>query len=118
VNGLCLVPQGTDEGSEIELEQQEFGLVVGEPVEFRFFSSAVRAGDAAGAVVEDAEHELDESSRLSVTLPPDGHREGDVIPVRLDAVVTPVGTLQLFMKDVAGGKKWHLEFDVRAHEQV
>lgn len=118
VNGLCLVPQGTDEGSEIELEQQEFGLVVGEPVEFRFFSSAVRAGDAAGAVVEDAAHELDESSRLSVTLPPDGHRDGDVIPVRLDAVVTPVGTLQLFMKDAVGGKKWHLEFDVRAHEQA
>lgn len=118
INGLCLVPQGTDEGSEIELKQTEFGLVVGEPVEFRFFSSSVRAGDIAGSLVADAEDELEETSRLNLTLPPDGHREGDVIPVRLDAVVTAVGTLQLSMKNAGSGKKWHLEFDVRAHEHV
>ena len=116
INGLCLVPQGTDEGSEIELKQAAFGLVVGEPVEFRFFSSAVRAGDVAGGLVEDAERELEESSRVNLTLPPDGHREGEMIPVHLDALVTAVGTLQLFMKDVSGDKKWQLEFDVRAHE--
>lgn len=117
VNGLCLVPQGTDEGSEIELLKQQFGLVVGEPVEFRFFSSTVRAGDVAGDVIEDAAGKLEESARLGLTLSAEGHTEGDVIPVCLDAVVTPVGTLQLAMKEGVGGKKWHLEFDVRAHEQ-
>lgn len=122
VNGLCLVPQGTDEGSEIELTQQQFGLVVGEPVEFRFFSSTVRAGDTAGDVIEDAARELEETARLGLTLASEGHQDGEVIPVRLDAVVTPVGTLQLAMKEGMkqgkAGKKWQLEFDVRAHEQI
>lgn len=116
VKGLCLVPQGTEEGSEIFLEDEQFGLVVGEPVEFRFFSSDVRAGDAVGTYVNDAEHNLEESARLSVTLPADEVEVeiGEVVPVKLDAVVTEVGTLQLFMKHVSSNKKWNLEFDVRS----
>jgi hypothetical protein len=116
IKGLCLVPQGTDEGTEVELESQQFGVVVGEPVEFQFFSSAVRAGDALGDLVEDAERDLDEGARLSLTLPADGEDEGDVIPVHLDAIVSELGTLQVSMKDISGGRKWNLEFDIRAHE--
>ncbi len=118
VKGLCLVPQGTDEGTEIEFKEQQFGLLVGEPVEFRFFSSSVRAGDAVGTVVPDAVRDLDETSRLSVTLPSEGRRAGEIVPVRLDAVVTETGTLQLFMKDAVTDRKWHLEFNVRAHDHV
>ncbi len=116
VKGLCLVPQGTGEGTETRLGGQPFGLVVGEPVEFRFFSSAVRAGDQVGAVVEDATAELDESARLSITLPAADRREGDVVPVHLDAVINEVGVLKLYMQDVASGRKWDLEFNVRPHE--
>lgn len=116
IKGLCLVPQGTDEGTELELGSDQFGLVVGEPVEFRFFSSPVRSGDDVGTIVEDAASELEESARLSVTLPSEGRREGEVVPVRLDAFVTAVGTLQLYMRDVATDQKWNLEFNVRAHE--
>ncbi len=117
VRGLCLVPQGTDEGTEIELKDQQFGLVIGEPVEFRFFSSTVRAGDKPGTVVDDAAHSLDENAQLSLTLRSDGEDEGKVIPVRLDAVVNEMGMLQVYMKDTTSGRKWNLEFNLRTHEQ-
>ncbi len=55
VKALCVVPQGMEEGSELLIEGQEFGLVTGEPAEFRFFSSEVRSGDAAGQILPDAE---------------------------------------------------------------
>ena len=113
IKGLCIVPQGIEEGSELMLEGQEFGLVTGEQVEFRFFSSSVRAGDTVGTVVEDAAGDLEETSRLKVTLPPAGEKTGDVVPVNLDAVVTEVGTLELWMKHQPSGKKWNLEFNVR-----
>lgn len=113
IKGLCIVPQGIEEGSELVLENEEFGLVTGEPVEFRFFSSAVRAGDGVGAVVADAEHDLEETSRLKITLPPVHGRTGEIVPVNLDALVTEVGTLELSMRHKDSGKKWNLEFNVR-----
>ena len=69
VKGLCVVPQGMEEGSEILLEGRRFGLVVGEPAEFRFFSSEVRSGDRPGDVVANALRELEETSLLEVELP-------------------------------------------------
>jgi hypothetical protein len=39
IQALCVAPFGMEEGSELELPGQEFGLVVGEPVHFRFFGS-------------------------------------------------------------------------------
>jgi molecular chaperone DnaK (HSP70) len=113
IRGLCVVPQGLEEGSEVVLEAQEFGLVTGEPVEFRFFSSSVRAGDKVGTVVEDAERELEESSRLQITLPPLEGKTGEVVPVNLDAAVTEVGTLALRMKHARSDRRWNLEFNVR-----
>ena len=42
VQALCVAPFGMEEGSDAALPPQEFGLVVGEPVQFRFFGSSVR----------------------------------------------------------------------------
>ena len=52
VDGVCVAALGMEEGSESELMEREFGLVVGQPMEFRFFSSPVRRDDRVGAVVE------------------------------------------------------------------
>lgn len=118
VKALCLVPQGTDEGSSLSLKDQKFGLVVGEPVEFRFFSSVVRAGDQVGTVVPDAMRELVETSSLSIALPADGHATGDVVPVSLDAAVTETGVLQIYMREVDSDRRWQVEFNVRAYDQT
>lgn len=38
LSALCLAPFGMEEGTEVALEAQEFGLVVGEPVRLRFLA--------------------------------------------------------------------------------
>ncbi len=48
MKALTVVPFGLEEGSKVELPQRRFALVVGEPAEFRFFSSATRRDDCAG----------------------------------------------------------------------
>jgi hypothetical protein len=73
LNGLCIVPLGTEEGSEISLQQNEFGLFTGEEVDFRFFSTAVRPNDEAGALVENIDtidYEILELPSLTLTIPP------------------------------------------------
>ncbi|NLF25796.1 MAG: Hsp70 family protein [Deltaproteobacteria bacterium] len=117
ISGLCIVPQGMEEGSELCLEKKDFGLVTGEPVQFRFFASAVRAGDTIGTLVPDAETTLEELSGLEVTLPSLSDEGGDVVPVRLHSVVTATGTLELWMRHLHSDQKWKLEFNLRAQPQ-
>ena len=41
MDAVCVAPFGLEEGSEVEL-QRTFGIVLGEPVSFRFFGSPTR----------------------------------------------------------------------------
>jgi hypothetical protein len=103
-----------EEGSEILIEGQEFGLVTGEPTEFRFFSSEVRSGDKAGHILADAEREMQETSLLEVTLPAiEEVPPGQPVPVRINAVVTELGNLELWMKHTNSDRRWKVEFQVR-----
>jgi hypothetical protein len=119
VKAVCIVPQGTEEGTALELSGREFGLVTGEPVEFRFFSSEVRAGDRIGTLVPDAAATLDETAGLALTLPPiagQSGQSGQVVPVTLNPLVTEVGTLELWMSHTQSEEKWKLEFNLRAKD--
>jgi hypothetical protein len=116
VKGICIVPQGVEEGTELALDANEFGLVTGEPVEFRFFSSEVRAGDRVGTIVNQAEKSLDELAKLTITLPPAEGATQQVVPVTLNPVVTEVGTLELWMRHTQSMQQWKLEFNLRARE--
>jgi hypothetical protein len=114
VKALCVVPQGMQEGTEQLIEGRTFGVVTGEAAEFRFFSSAVRSGDTPGQILPDAERELEETSLLEVELPalPDVPA-GQVVPVQIEAVVTELGTLELWMKHANSDRRWKIEFQVR-----
>src|SRR4029450_8241342 len=91
VKALCVAPFGMEEGSDVVLPGAEFGLVVGEPADFRFFGSSIRRDDQPGSVVEAwQEGELEELPPLETTLTGD---TGRVVPVRLEAEVTELGTL-------------------------
>jgi hypothetical protein len=117
VDAVCVAPFGMEEGTTAELEGREFGVVVGQPMEFRFFASSVRRGDKVGAAIEswDVGDELSEMPPLKAVLQADGH-EGALVPVRLHSVVTEVGTLQVWCVERDGPGKWKLEFDVRLKE--
>lgn len=114
VKALCVVPQGMEEGSDCLIEGREFGLVTGRPASFRFFSSEIRSGDTPGQILANAERELEETSRIEVNLPVlEGFSEGQVIPVKIAAVVTEMGNLELWMNHTASDQRWKVEFQVR-----
>ena len=113
VKALCLAPFGMEEGTEVELPGAEFGLVVGEPAEFRLFGSSVRRDDQPGAVVEGWQHgTLEELPPLEATLDAVGDA-GRTVPVKLRAHVTELGTLELWCVARDGAQRWKLEFNVR-----
>ena len=114
VRALCVAPFGMEEGTEAELPPEEVGLVVGEPVHFRFFGSSVRRQDQVGTVLESwAADELQELEALHATLPAEGRPAGEVVPVKLVARATEAGTLELDAVARGGGERWKVEFDVR-----
>lgn len=114
VKALCVVPQGMEEGTELLIEGQEFGLITGQPADFRFFSSQVRSGDRPGQILPDAERELEETSHLEINLPPiEDYPEGHPVPVQINSVVTELGTLELWMKHTNSDRRWKVEFQVR-----
>ena len=112
IKALCVVPFGMEEGTEADLPQQEFGLVVGEPAEFRFLGSTVRRTDAVGTIVEDWEGQVDELAPVATEFEAAG-KEGRTVPVHLHTRVTEVGTLELWCISRDGKQKWKLEFNVR-----
>jgi len=111
VKALTVAPFGMEEGSSLQLREREFGLTVGEPAEFRFFQSAVRKNDAAGAMLDDIAGDLEELSPIEVCLPASGNA-GEFVPVTLETVVTETGMLQLWSV-ARDGRRWKLEFNVR-----
>ncbi|SOZ51152.1 putative heat-shock chaperone Hsp70/DnaK [Cupriavidus taiwanensis] len=116
IQALCVAPFGMEEGTEAELPPQEFGLVVGEPVHFRFFGSSVRRQDQVGTLLDYwGPEELQELEEIQATLPAEGRSAGEVVPVRLHARVTEAGTLELEAVPRASGERWKVQFDVRGN---
>lgn len=116
IQALCVAPFGMEEGTEAELPPQEFGLVVGEPVHFRFFGSSVRRQDQVGTLLDGwGPEELQELEAIEATLPAEGRSAGEVVAVRLHARVTEAGTLELEAVPRGGGERWKVQFDVRGN---
>ena len=115
IQALCLVPFGLEEGSDPVAPPQEFGLVVGEQVRFRFFGSSVRREDEVGELLEEwREDELEELAEIQTVLPAKDHKKGEVVAVRLQATVTEVGTLELTAIPVdTPDEHWNVAFNTR-----
>jgi len=110
LKALTVAPFGMEEGTAVTIPGREFGLIVGEPAEFRFFSSTVRKNDAPGALIEDLGDDLQELSPIEVNLTSaDGT---GTVPVSFETVVTETGVLQLWCV-ARDGRRWKLEFNVR-----
>jgi hypothetical protein len=114
VRAVCLAPMGMEEGTSADLPGEELGLVVGEPVSFRLLASSERRDDRAGDVAPD-DAELVEGPPVEATIPAEGRTPGEVVPVRLRAHVTEIGTLELECVGRAG-ETWKLEWNLRQGE--
>jgi hypothetical protein len=110
LKALTVVPFGMEEGTEETIPNREFGLIIGQPAEFRFFTSAVRKDDQPGDMVEDFGDELEELAPMEVAFGRESSAE--VVPVSFETVVTETGVLQLWCV-ARDGRRWKLEFNVR-----
>lgn len=114
VQALCVAPFGLEEGDVAEPPPQELGLVVGEPVSFRFFTSTVRRDDRPGEMLSRwGDDEVVELGRIEATLPAEGRAPGEIVPVRLRARVTELGVFRLEALPREGEHVWKVELDAR-----
>lgn len=111
VKALTVVPFGMEEGSTHRFRDREFGLVIGEPAEFRFYVSAARKHDEAGVMLDQVTDELEELPAMQVSLPAESGQAG-IVPATLESHVTETGLLQLWCV-ARDGRRWKLEFNLR-----
>lgn len=110
---LCVVPFGMEEGTELDVPGAEFGLVVGEPAQFKFLTSTARRNDKAGQTIEHFNGEMCELAPIEAVLPATQGSAGTLVPVRLRSKITTVGTLELWCHEIGGDGAWKLELNVR-----
>jgi hypothetical protein len=117
LKALCVVPFGMEEGTELNVPAPPIGLVVGEPAEFRFFSSAVRKTDQPGELVAHwSEDEIVETDSLTATLDRAPGIDEAYVPVQFQSRITELGVFELWCVYAATGGRWKLEFSVREQE--
>lgn len=111
LKALAVAQFGTEEGTTTTVPNREFGLVVDEPAEFRFFCSNTRKNDAPGTLIEEVTDEFQELSPVEVLLPAESNTPA-VIPVNFETVITETGMLQLWCV-ARDGRRWKLEYNTR-----
>jgi molecular chaperone DnaK (HSP70) len=109
---VCLVPRGTEEGQQLELDREGLQLVANKPVSFRLYSSLARVDDAVGDVIA-LDPELHEHSPLDAVIRFGKPTEQRMIPVKLGAKLTEVGTLETWADSKISEHRWRLEFQLR-----
>ncbi len=112
---VCLVPRGAEEGATLEIDNEALQLVANKPVSFRLYSSLTRSDDQLGDVVEIAAlgTDLHNHAPLNAVIR-FGKKAGErLIPVKLGARLTEVGTLETWCESKISDNRWRLQFELR-----
>lgn len=115
VRAVCVLPAGAEAGTRHPLPDVRAQLIVGKPARFRFMRSAHRKADQPGdhLAPEAWPSELEELAPLSVTLPASKGQANDRIRVRLEAIFTELGTVEVWAHGDSEPEAWRLEFDAK-----
>ncbi len=119
MKALCVVAFAQEEGTESEIRQREFGLVVGEPAVFHLLGSNVRKKEQPGEIIEDWSGSLEEVTTMEAELKPSEDEEGGtLIPVWMEIKLTEIGSLELWcVSRDDESRRWKLEFNLREREE-
>jgi len=112
---MCLAPRGAEEGSTIEVDPGNLQLVANKPVAFRLYSSRTRTEDRAGEVVTftpEEHNELHLHAPLHAVLR-FGKAGERLVPIKLGAKLTEVGTLEIWAESKTSEHRWRLQFELR-----
>lgn len=119
LQALCVVPFGMEEGTAIDVPSREVGLIVGQPVRFRFFASANRKEDPTGCMLKWWEDdELIETAPMELVLQAEAVPEEGFIPVKFHSKITELGVFELWCQSVRDNQRWKLEFNIREDAEV
>ena len=112
---VCLVPRGAEEGAAIEIDNDALQLVANRPVSFRLYSSLTRTEDKLGDVVEFAAGDpaLHMHAPLNAVIRFGKKAEERLIPVKLGARLTEIGTLESWCESKISENRWRLQFELR-----
>jgi len=112
LKAVCLVPRGTEEGSTLEVDSQDLQLVANKPVSFRLYSSLSRTEDKLGEIVELAAGDAHLHAPLNAVIR-FGKQGERLVPVKLGAKLTEVGTLEVWADSKVSEHRWRLQFELR-----
>jgi len=119
MKALCVVPFGMEEGTDAQIREKEFGLVVGDDAVFHLLAAPTRKTDDTGDIIEDWSDELDEVATMETHLDAsDADERGTVLPVWLESKITEVGTLELWCVARDQDARWKLEFNIREQQEA
>jgi len=110
---VCIVPRGTEEGFEAELEELPFEVLANQPAAFQLASSSTRLGDRLGDRVQLAPGEITAFPPIRTVLRHGKKGTARSLPVQIAVKLTEVGTLELWCHARQSPHKWQLRFDVR-----
>lgn len=111
---VCVMPRGTQEGTCFELDRQ-FTVTSNQPAQFTLYSTTDRE-DPLNALVTFSQVDVQRHAPL-VTALRYGKRSRRVpLPVRLTAIFTETGTLELWCESLTSDHRWRLAFNLRAIE--
>ena len=112
---VCLVPRGAEEGAALEIDNDALQLVANRPVSFRLYSSLTRTGDKLGDVLEFSATDpaLHVHAPLHAVIRFGKKAEERLIPVKLGARLTEIGTLETWCESKIGDNRWSLQFELR-----
>lgn len=115
VSAVCLVPRGAEEGATLEVDREDLQLVANKPVSFRLYSSLTRTEDKLGDVVQFAATDPDVHLHAPLhAVIRFGKKTGErLIPVKLGARLTEIGTLETWCESKISENRWRLQFELR-----
>jgi hypothetical protein len=112
---VCLAPRGAEEGQALELDLAGLALVANRAVSFRLYSSLTRTGDRLGDIVDfpPGDQDLHAHAPLNAVIRYGKPGENPLVPVKLGARLTEVGTLEIWCQSKISEHRWRLEFELR-----
>lgn len=113
LNALCVVPQGMEEGTQVDVPGDGIALVVGESETFRFFSSPVRKDEPGQRLQQWSDEELVETDSMEAQLTAVEGMDEDYVPVNFESIISELGTFELWCVHTESDARWKLEFSVR-----
>lgn len=113
LDAVCIIPRGTEEGFEHQIQGRSFEVVSNQPVSFQLLTSTTRIEDRLGDVVTLDEEEAVPLPPINTVLKFGKVAEKRVVPVTIGVRLTEIGTLELWCQSLKTPHRWQLQFDVR-----